>query len=88
MEQLEGQPTRHEGEEYLRLLGLEHLADRDIPTANGTIQARDFLDICGGHARPILSGFESMSKDDPRYETTRNALRDFISRYVEGDSPS
>lgn len=78
----------HEGERYLRLLDLEHLADRDIATASGTIQARDFLDVCGEHARPILVGFEAMSTDDPRYEATKNTLRGLIGKYVEGDSPS
>ena len=88
MEQSEGQPKEHEGERYLRLLGLDHLADRDIATASGTIQARDFLDVCGEHARPILVGFEAMSTDDPRYEGTKNALRGMIGQYVEGDNPS
>ncbi len=88
MEQLEGQPAEHEGERYLRLLGLEHLADRDIATASGTIQARDFLDVCGEHARPMLVGFEAMSTDDPRYEATKNALKGVIGQYVEGDSSS
>lgn len=88
MEQLEGQQPEHEGERYLRILGLEHLADREIATAGGTIPAKDFLDICGEHARPILVGFEAMSADDPRYEATKNALRGMIGQYVEGNSPS
>lgn len=86
MEQYEGHPKEHEGEKYLRLLGLDHLADRDIATASGTIQARDFLDICGAHALPVLVGFEAMSADDPRYEATKNVLRGMIGQYVEGDS--
>lgn len=82
-----GEPE-HEGERYLRLLGLEHLVGREIATASGTIQARDFLDICGEHARPMLVGFEAMSTDDPRYEATKNALKGVIGQYVEGDSSS
>ncbi len=78
----------HEGDKYLRLLGLEHLADREITTADGTIQARDFLDVCGEHARPMLVGFETMSPDNPRYETTKNTLRGVIGQYVGEDSPS
>lgn len=78
----------HEGEHYLRLLGLEHLADREITTADRTFEARDFLDICGEHARPMLIGFEAMRPDDPRYEATKNALQGLIGQYVEGDSPS
>jgi hypothetical protein len=85
-EQLDEQ--EHEGERYLRLLGLEHLADHRVTTADKTFEARDFLDICGEHARPMLVGFEAMSQDDPRYEATRNALRGLIGQYVEGDKPS
>lgn len=80
--------AEHEGEKYLRLLGLEELADHEIPTASGTVQARDFLDICGEHARPMLVGFEAMSSDDSRYEATRNALRSVIGQYVQGDNPA
>lgn len=78
----------HEGEKYLHLLGLSHLADREIATVDGTIQVRDFLDVCGEHARPVLVGFESMSVDDPRYEATKNALRGLIGQYVGGDIPN
>jgi hypothetical protein len=70
----------HEGERYLRLLGLEHLADESIP--GRTEQVRDFLDICGDHARPLLVGLESLNPDDPRYAPTRNALRGYISQFV------
>lgn len=90
MEQPSGsqdQEDEHEGEHYLRLLGLEHLADQEISTAGGTIQARDFLDVCGEHARPILTGFEAMDSDDPRYETTKEALRGLIGQYIQGDTP-
>lgn len=78
----------HEGERYLRLLGLEHLADQEVATSGGTIQARDFLDVCGKHARPLLIGFEAMNPNDPRYEPTKIALRSFIGKYIEGDKPS
>ncbi|HEY5549777.1 MAG TPA: hypothetical protein VIK37_01060 [Candidatus Saccharimonadales bacterium] len=83
-EQFDDKEKEHEGEKYLRLLGLGHLADRKIATASGTIQARDFLDICGEHARPILVGFETMSPNDPRYGDTKNALRSFVGQYIEG----
>lgn len=75
--------SEHEGDHYLRLLDLDHLANNDIETARGTIKARDFLDICGQHARPMLVGFEMMRTDDPRYEATKAALRGLISQYVE-----
>jgi len=74
------EPDEHEGEKYLKLLGLEHLADEPIP--GRTEQVRDFLDICGDHARPLLVGLESLSPDDPRYNPTREALRGYISQFV------
>lgn len=77
-----------EGDKYLRLLGLEHLADREITTTDGTIQARDFLDVCGEHARPMLVGFEAMNPDDPKYENIKNTLRGVIGQYVGEDSTS
>lgn len=78
----------HEGEHYLELLGLKDLAEREITTPNGTIQARDFLDICGEHARPMLVGFEGMSVNHPDYEVARDALRGMIAGYIEGGQPS
>ncbi len=82
------QEPEHEGEHYLRLLGLEEYADHEIVTASGVIPVRDFLDICGEHARPVLAGFESLSPEDPRYEPTKGILRDMIGTYVNGGSPS
>lgn len=84
MERLSGR-EEHEGDKYLRLLGLEHLSDSEIVTSNGRISARDFLDICGEHARPVLVGFEAMSPNDPRYGTMRDALREMIVQYIEGN---
>jgi hypothetical protein len=78
----------HEGDRYLRLLGLEHLGGNKIETGSGTILVRDFLDVCGDYARPVLAGFETMSPDDPRYEDTRNTLRSLIGKYIEGDNPA
>jgi hypothetical protein len=78
-----GMEQEHEGDKYLRLLGLSHLADKEINAGDRTIEARDFLEVCGEHARPMLVGFETLSTDDPRYEPTREALRGFISQFVE-----
>lgn len=72
----------HEGERYLRLLGLEHLAAEEITAGGRTLQARDFLEVCGDQARPVLIGFEAMSTDDPQYEPAKEALRVMIGRYV------
>lgn len=75
----------HEGERYLRMLGLEEFAEHPIDTPEGEKPAKDFLEICGEHARPILVGFESMDQNDPRYEATKNALRGLIGQYIRGE---
>jgi hypothetical protein len=77
-EQLDAE--EHEGEKYLRLLGLEDLADEPIP--GRTERVRDFLNICGDHARPLLVGLENLSPEDPRFVPTRDALRGYISQFV------
>ena len=83
-EQIE-QP-QHQGEAYLRLLGFEHLADRDVTTSAGaTIKARDFLEICGNHALDPLIGFAAMSPDHPQYDAFRKILRKRIGAYVGED---
>ena len=76
-----GREQEHEGEKYLRLLGLEHLADQQIP--GRTEYVRDFLDICGDHARPMLIGLESLSPDDPRYKLVRDALRRQVTQFLD-----
>lgn len=79
-----GEEPETEGEKYLRLLGLSDIADRKITTRTGeSFEARDFLDICGVHARPMLIGFESMSHDDPKYGSTLAALRGVVLEYIE-----
>ena len=79
-EKIAEQLPEHEGEKYLRMLGLEHLADQIIP--DRTEQVRDFLDVCGEYARPMLNGLECLSLDDPRYEFTRNILRTEVARHL------
>jgi len=76
----------HEGEHYLNLLGMENLAGKKIETANGTLEVRDFLEVCGEYARPIFVGFESMDTNDPRYETTKDMLRGIIGKYINADN--
>lgn len=76
-----GHEQEHEGEKYLRMLGLEHLADQVIP--GRAEKVRDFLDVCGDHARPMLVGFETLSTDDPRYEQVRDALRTQVTRFLD-----
>lgn len=78
-------PTQeHEGEHYLRLLGLEDLANQQIPGRSERV--RDFLDICGEHARPLLVGLESLDPSDPRFEPMREALRGYIANFVTSKS--
>lgn len=85
-EQFNAQPEELEGEHFLRLLGLEELAGQEITLKDGrTLLARNFLDICGDYARPLLTGFEAMSLDDTRYEPTKEVLRGFIGQYVNKD---
>ena len=75
------QRSEHEGDKYLRLLGLDHLAYEQIP--GKTQQVRDFLEICGDHARPMLMGFEGLSPEDPRYEPVRDALRTQVAQFLD-----
>lgn len=70
-----------EGVKYLKMLGLEHLAEQQIP--GRTEMVRDFLDICGDHARPMLAGFESLSPDDPRYGRVREVLRSQVAQFLD-----
>lgn len=79
-ESLSGSESEHEGEAYLRLLGLEDLADQQLPGRSG--QVRDFLEVCGEHARPLLVGLASLDKDDPSFAPTRDMLRDYITRFL------
>jgi hypothetical protein len=79
------QPPEHEGEKYLRMLGLMGIAEQPIPGHAG--KARDFLDICGDHARPMLVGFEHLETTDPRYEPTRETLRSVILHFVGVEAP-
>ena len=77
----------HEGERYLGMLGLGHIAGQPIPGRPG-LQMRDFLEICGEHARPLLAGLESLSVEDSRYGSTRGTLRGYISQFVGQQAPS
>lgn len=72
-----------EGEKYLRILGLGHLANEAITVGNKTIQAKDFLEICGEQARPVFVGLETITSKDPRYEPTVTALRELVLRYID-----
>lgn len=78
----EGYPEQeHEGDKYLRLLGLDHLAYEQIPGRPELV--RDFLDVCGDDARPVLVGFESLRPEDPRYKPVRDALRTQVTRFLD-----
>jgi hypothetical protein len=76
---------KNEGEYYLDLLEIGHLANQTIPSYG--IPAKDFLDVCGEHARPMLVGLNSLDRDDPRFEKTRNALQGYIQQFLEPLAP-
>lgn len=82
-----GRQPETEGERYLVALDLAHLADKEISTSRGTIPAKDFLKVCGEHARPVLKGFAGMSPTHPRYRATKKTLQSMIGKYIEGDQP-
>ena len=88
MEQIGSEEQEHEGDRLFRQLGLEDMAHQEIVTENGTIQARDFLDVCGEHARPVIKAFDRMSVDDPRYKPLKNALKRVVLKAIQGDTPS
>lgn len=70
----------HQGDKYLRLLGIDHLAYEQIPGRDELV--RDFLDICGDQALPMLVGLENLDPADPRYEPVRNVLRTQVTRHL------
>ena len=86
-EQVREGGEEHNGEWYLNLLELGDLADTDIPVQGKVIKGRDFLDICGEHAVPMLEGFNAMDQDDPKREPTLLALQNVIRGYIEPASP-
>ena len=76
-----------EGERYLELLGLGNLADQAIPDHLATRpqqQMRDFLEICGDHALPVLVGLDSLDRDDPRFIQARADLAGFVTKFAVG----
>ena len=72
---------RTEGLHYLKLLELDHLAHQQIPGYG--IPVKDFLDICGEHARPMLVGLDNLDRNDPRFAPTLQALQGFITQFVQ-----
>ncbi len=79
------QQQEHEGDKYLRILGLSDLAENHIELKDGRhIYARDFLDVCGEHALPALKGFESMDTLDPNYGPTLDALQKYVTKFIVG----
>jgi hypothetical protein len=83
-----GRQPETEGERGLVTLGLAHLADEEMPTKDGSILGKDFLDVCGEHARPLLKGLETISPTDPRYEPAKKALQKLVSQYIRSGQPS
>lgn len=92
------QPQEHEGEKFLAIFGLENLADEPIILDNelrqrlidnGALEAdvqlkgRDFLEVCGDHAMPLLKGLEAMGADDPKRQLAIDSMRPFITKFIQ-----
>ncbi len=74
--------TKTEGEIFLELLGLEKWANEPIPGSDG-LKTRDFLEVCGEHARPWLTGLAALPKDHPDYIQLKNACLEQIKEYLK-----
>lgn len=80
----------HEGDYWLRFLGMEDWADyevmasKDYPTINKgeTVPLREFLEFCGDHVRPILKEIEATPADDPRRQAGIDALQRMVLKYA------
>ncbi len=87
MEQGMSQKPEHEGERYLALLGLSDAADQTFTHQGKVYETRDFLEICGKTARPVLQYLEGLDQSDPKSGFTEKVtvLRDAIRQYIQGD---
>lgn len=78
-------PEKPDGERWLDLLGLGHL--RGLPTGyaiNGVpVMAENFDQLCGEHARPILTAIENMDPNDPRYIPSIELAKKVLGRYFK-----
>ncbi len=74
--------SAEEGQNFLNLLGLGNLGGNPIPGYSGK-KMNQFLDICGENARPLIEGFKSLSPDDPKYQTTKELLSEYILKFVQ-----
>ncbi len=76
--------SEHEGDKFLSMLGLENIADKTFIGRDGERrQMREFLEVCGNHARPMLLGLEALGVDDPNYFENRAKLQSMILGFVE-----
>ena len=71
---------QHKGKYYLELLDLKEYIGTTLPGYN--IPSEDFLDICGDFAGPALEWLDELDRDDPKFESTRQALRDSVQGYL------
>ncbi len=53
-----------------------------VPT---TIQAENFLDVCGEHAGPVVEALLEMDCDDPDYAESFDAVRGLTAHYLGVD---
>ena len=74
------------GVRCLELLGFAEYVGRQIPITIGgkqtTIQAEDFLDVCGQYATPAFIGLESMNPNDPAYAEALSVFRGMAAHYL------
>ncbi len=73
----------HEGERFLDSIGYLDRADEPVRLRDGRIiEARDFLDACGEHARPTIETYQNLGTDHPQYKAYRSALRAMVDGYI------
>lgn len=61
----EVEAQQSQGDKYLELLGLSDRADETVVVQGETIAVRDFMDICGEQAGPILDEIAELDPADP-----------------------
>lgn len=70
---------------YLRILGLEDLADADFRAGNDeTIKGKEFWDHCGEQAQNTLRGFAALNPnpENPMYVKTREYLQMHVRQHA------
>lgn len=74
-----------EGDEYLDMLGFSDLADEPIPS-RPDLKWREFMQICGEHARPAFVALKAIGPDHPLYARGVEELRTRVRELVDPES--